>query len=86
MRVATGLLKRCPRCGALGEVFMEKDANGDMWCPIVWPHQRPDMYTVGDLFDPENGCGFDEPKTHLEREEQIQRDWVQMEGKWVRKV
>lgn len=60
----TGLFKKCPRCGRIGEVFVETDDDG-LWFSIIWQSRsdrgvdRDRSMTIEDVTDPKTGCGYD---------------------------
>ncbi len=66
--IETGLLKKCPRCNRVGEVFMfnpQSDAEKRLPFAVVWPPKtgRPFDFDValdmGDLCSSNMGCGHD---------------------------
>lgn len=58
---ATGLLKKCPRCGAVGEVKGSeiRGPDGSPRCVIIWPKGKDTNVSLGDVFDRDFGCGYD---------------------------
>jgi hypothetical protein len=58
----TGLKKKCPRCKAIGEVFIDwsiSNAAG-MKFAIKWPESVDTNVDASDLFEAEFGCGYDD--------------------------
>jgi len=64
---ATGLWRKCPRCGRMGEVFIDKgmSAPGTPMFVVEWQRKgwvkasRDRMVSTQDLFGPTFGCGYD---------------------------
>lgn len=57
----TGLLKKCPRCGAIGEVkgTEVRGHDGSPRFVIIWPQSKDTNVSIGDVFDRYFGCGHD---------------------------
>ena len=61
---ATGLRKKCPRCRAIGEVFINQTLSDvvldQIRFNINWPDSVDTNVSIHDLFEVEFGCGYDD--------------------------
>jgi hypothetical protein len=59
----TGLLKKCPRCRAVGRVFINEtlsDAAGSLKFNVSWDNSVDTNVNASDLFEVDFGCGDDD--------------------------